>query len=512
MRVFALLVAGGLATSLTATAADGPLKQANDPYYQSAEAQLRATLARTPNTRRAKNIILFVGDGMGITTVTAARIYQGQKAGRDGVSNKLTFEQLPYAAFSRTYSHDSQVTDSAPSASAMTTGVKSQNGAINVSSVVAENDCAAGLANPTTTIAELAEIAGMSTGAVTTTRVTHATPAATYAHSAGRDWEDDSDMKPEHIAAGCVDIARQLIDMRPGDGLDVVMGGGRNLFRPNTVADPEYPEQKGTRKDGRDLIEAWLRRYRGNATYIWNREGFDALDPTRTKRVLALFEPENMAFELDRPKDRAGEPSLAEMTAKAIAILRRNPKGYFLLVEGGRIDHAHHGSNAARALEDAVAFDAAVRVALDRVDLRDTLMIVTADHSHVFTMAGYPSRKNPILGLVDGPDDKPVLALDQKPYTTLGYANGPGAAEKGELREDPSTVDTTAPDYRQQSAVPLRWETHGGEDVPIYASGPWAHLFQGAVDQQYIFHVMNFAGRIKDRAEAATRQQRKRRR
>ena len=499
---FAVFIAAIGAASPGRTA---DIPQAQDPYYVSANAELRAALKRTPNTRAAKNIILFVGDGMGVTTVTAARIYQGQKAGRDGASNKLVFEQLPYAAFSRTYSHDSQVTDSAPSASAMTTGVKSQNGVLNVSSAVAENDCKAGLANPTTTIAELAEAAGMSTGTVTTTRVTHATPAAAYAHAAGRDWEGDADMKPDDIAAGCLDIARQLVEMRHGDGLDVVMGGGRSRFLPADVADPEYPDKTGARKDGRNLVEAWARRYRGDAAYVWNRQGFDALDTKRTRRVLALFEPENMAFELDRPKDPAGEPSLAEMTAKAIAILRRNPNGYFLLVEGGRIDHAHHGSNAARALEDTVAFDAAVKTALDTVNLRDTLVIVTADHSHVLTMAGYPSRRNPILGLVDGPDGKPVLALDQKPYTTLGYANGPGAAKQDEFREDLSNVDTTAPDYRQQSLVPMRAETHGGEDVPIYAAGPWAHLFQGTVDQQYIFHVMNHAGRIKQRADKRSR-------
>ena len=493
--------------SLTAVAraADGPLVQRDDAYFVSADADLRATLKRTPNTRRAKNIILFVGDGMGVTTVTAARIYQGQKAGRDGVSNKLVFETLPYAAFSRTYSHDSEVTDSAPSASAMTTGVKSRNGVINVDSSVAENDCRAGLAHPTTTIAELAEIAGMSTGVVTTTRITHATPAATYAHAAGRDWEGDADMKPEQVAAGCIDIARQLVEMRYGDGLEVAMGGGRSRFLPATAADPEYPDKTGTRKDGRNLTEDWLRRYAGNASYVWNRAGFDALNAKTAGHVLALFEPEHMQFELDRAKDPAGEPSLAEMTTKAIDILRRNPRGFFLLVEGGRIDHAHHANNAARALDDAAAMDDAVKAALAATNSRDTLIVVTADHSHVFTMAGYPSRNNPILGLADDADGKPALANDGKPYTTLGYANGPGAAKDDAPREDLTSVDTKAADYKQQALVPARAETHGGEDVPIYASGPWAHLFQGVVDQQYIFHVMNHAGRITQRAEAATR-------
>ena len=503
-RTFGLtLMTTGIA--LTAAYAGDAVPQTKDPYYTSAEAELREALARRPNTRPAKNIILFVGDGMGVTTVTAARIYQGEKRGRDGVSNKLVFETLPYAAFSRTYSHDASVTDSAPSAAAMTTGIKSRNGTLNVNSSVAENDCAAGLANPATSIAELAERIGMSTGAVTTTRLTHATPAAVYSHSAGRDWEGDADMKPEDIAKGCVDIARQLVEMKAGDGLEVAMGGGRSRFLRADQTDPEYPDRKGSRKDGRDLTQAWLDRYGRSANYIWNKQAFDALNPATAGHVLALFETEHMQFELDRAKDKAGEPSLAEMTTKAIQILKRNPKGFFLLVEGGRIDHAHHGGNAIRALEDTSAMDDAVKAALAATNARDTLIVVTADHSHVLTMSGYPSRTTPILGLADDGTGKPAMAGDAKPYTILGYANGPGADAEGKPRANLSNVDTTAHDHRQQALVPMRAETHGGEDVPIYASGPWAHLFQGVVDQQYIFHVMNHAGRIKQRAEAAIR-------
>ncbi|MEQ1755173.1 MAG: alkaline phosphatase [Micropepsaceae bacterium] len=497
-RSHALLSVAGALFSLTtlavATHAGDRLPQANDPYYTDSEDQLEASLRLKPNTGRAKNVILFIGDGMGITTVTASRIYQGQKAKRDGVSNKLVFESLPYSAFSRTYSHDSQVTDSAPSAAAMTTGVKSRNGTLGEDLNVPENDCAAGLKHQVTTIAELAEQAGMATGAVTTTRVTHATPAATYAHTAGRDWESDADMPDDAIKAGCIDIARQLVEMKYGDGLDVVMGGGRDRFFPVELTDPEYPEKKGMRKDRKNLVEDWLARYSGNGTFVWNRQGFNAVDPAKTGHLLALFEPSHMQFEADHAKDKAGEPSLAEMTAKAIDILKRNRNGYFLMVEGGRIDHAHHAGNAARALEDTVAFDNAVKTALASTSEADTLVIVTADHSHVLTMSGYPSRNNPILGKVD--TDK---GSDAKPYTTLSYANGPGATVDGKPRDDLSDDDTTAQDFKQQSLVPLKAETHGGEDVPIYAMGPWAHLFHGTVDQQYIFHVMNYATQLSQR-------------
>jgi alkaline phosphatase len=496
------LLAGGFALSAaSAIAADGPLVQADDPYYQRAQNQLQRNLDVVPNTRRAKNIILFVGDGMGIATVTAARIYQGQQAGRDGVSNILTFENLPYSALSRTFSDDSQVTDSAPSAAAMTTGVKSRNGTINVSSAVANDDCKAGLANQVTSIAELAEIAGMSTGAVSTARITHATPAATYAHTAGRDWE--SKVPDAAKAEGCIDIARQLIEWRYGDGMEVAMGGGRRNFLPSDVADPEYPDKKGERPDGRDLTREWLKRFSNSGTYIWNKAQFDALNPADVGHVLALFEPSHMQYEMDRVGDGAGEPSLAEMTTKAIAILKKDPQGFFLMVEGGRIDHAHHAGNAARALADTVAFDAAVKAALAATDARETLIIVTADHSHVFAINGYPDRNNPILGLVvEG--GKLQLAKDNKPYTTLSYANGPGA-RVNEPREDLTKVDTTDKDFHQQSLVPGDAETHGGEDVSIYANGPWAHLFRGTVDENYIFHVMDRAGSIHERAETIIR-------
>jgi alkaline phosphatase len=118
-------------------------------------------------------------------------------------------------------------------------------------------------------------------------------------------------------------------------------------------------------------------------------------------------------------------------------------------------------------------------------------------------MSGYPSRNNPILGTVNGPDGKPEKGLDGKPYTTLSYANGPGAAPDGKARDDLTDNDTKLLDFKQQSLVPLKAETHGGEDVPIYAQGPWAHLFHGTVDQQYIFHVMNFAAKIQARAKVS---------
>ena len=144
----------------------------------------------------------------------------------------------------------------------------------------------------------------------------------------------------------------------------------------------------------------------------------------------------------------------------------------------------------------------AVRKAYELTDPRNTLIIVTADHSHVFTIAGYPHRGNPILGLVKevpNRDGEPTqLALDKLglPYTTLGYANGPGWRDATTIptkRPDLTAVDTTSLDFLQEATVPLDAETHAGEDVAIYANGPRAYLIHGVMEQNWIYHVMKEA-------------------
>jgi alkaline phosphatase len=481
-----------LLTAMPAAAqAPATLTQTNDSYFLAAEAELAARLAVQPRTGRARNVILFIGDGMGVSTVTGARIHQGQRRGVDGESNRLAMEQLPFLALSRTYTHDAQVADSAPTATAMVTGVKTRNGVLGLDQSAALQDCPSSRGREVTSIFGLAAAAGYGTGVVSTARVTHATPAAAYAHTPFRDWEADANMPAAAIAEGCIDIARQLVEWAPGNGLNVALGGGRTYFLPTTATDPETPTLRGRRRDGRDLTAQWLARYpNNNAAYVWNLAQFNAIDPTRTQYLLGLFEPSHMQYETDRARDTAGEPSLTEMTERAIDILSRNERGYVLMVEAGRIDHAHHASNAYRALEDTLALDAAVAATMRRVNLDDTLVIVTADHSHVFNIAGYPQRNNPILGLVRDPQGRITQGTDGRPYTTLGYQNGPGAVPAAEPRPNLSNVDTTAPDFLQQALVPLESETHAGEDVTIYAAGPQAHLFAGTVEQNYIYHVI----------------------
>lgn len=293
------------------------------------------------------------------------------------------------------------------------------------------------------------------------------------------------------LAQGCRDIARQLIEGPVGPNLEVILGGGRSSFLPETAPDPEHADRMGKRKDGRDLISQW-RAANPSGIFAWNASQFAAFDPRSGARLLGLFEPGHMRYEADRAADIAGEPSLTEMVELAITRLSSDPDGYVLLVEGGRIDHAHHAGNAYRALTDAAALDAAIARAMELVDLSETLIVTTADHSYTLTISGHPKRGNPILGTVASGDARPILARDGHAYTTLGYANGPGASAPGE-RPDPARENSAAPDYRQQATVPLSSETHAGEDVLTRASGPDAHLFRGTIEQHTIFYILRDA-------------------
>jgi alkaline phosphatase len=475
-----------------ASPASAPPRQASDSYYVKAHDAVAGRIAERGG-KHATNVILFIGDGMGIATITAARIYAGQSKGVDGESYQLAMDKLPYSAFSKTYTHDSQVADSAPTAVAMTSGIKSYNGTLGITQAADIGNCASAVGNGVDTLWEIAHAKGLATGVISTARITHATPAATFAETTMRDAESDADMKPADRAAGCTDIASQLLDHPKGGNFDVILGGGRQKFLPATMADPEYAGQKGDRTDGRNLMDEW-KAQRLNRTAVTDKAGFDAFNWTGDGQILGLFEPSHMQYELDR--DSSKEPSIAEMTTAAIKRLGRNPKGYVLMVEGGRVDHALHAGNAARALGDAKALDDAVAAARAATNPDDTLIIVTADHSHTLTIQGYPDRGNPILGLVQE-GGKLIKGRDGKPYTTLSLANGPGSicreqADKTYVcdRPDLTNVDTTTKDFLQQSLTPMGSETHGGEDVAIFAGGPGANLFSGVVEQNEIFHVM----------------------
>ena len=341
-----------------------------------------ATTTDRGGGRKAKNVILFIGDGMGVSTVTAWRSIQSAWL------VELVMDQFPYTALSRTYSADSITPDSAPTMTAMMTGKNTNAGVLGLDDTTEYNDFNGdGNGRPLRTLLEQAKRNDMKVGVVSTARVTHATPAATYAHINNRDNENAIALQSLPTDA--------TYNEALGDGIDVLFGGGRRHFVPNTILDEE--SARGSRSDARDLRAEYQA---AGYTYVDNTTEFNSLG-RQSLPVLGLFESSHMEWEWDRASDAGGEPSLTAMTLKSIDLLKRGQRrrggsnrdnGYFLMVESGRIDHAHHDGNALRALHDTQEFDKAIAAAIQAVDLRDTLIIISADHSHVFNIAGYPLR------------------------------------------------------------------------------------------------------------------------
>ena len=418
--------------------------------------------AEITEKNEAKNVIIFIGDGMGISTITAARIFDGQSQGKKGEEHELAFDTFENLALIKTYNTNAQVPDSAGTATAILSGYKTNIGAINVPPALIEavSPDVCNLDVLPDTLTERAQKAGKAVGILSTARLTHATPAAMYGHVPLRSLEADSDMKGPF--ENCDSLAQQMVD----SPAEVILGGGSKEFS-----------------------EAQIETLKTDFIYVANKT---EMMGAQKGKLRGLFNRSHMSFEADRGE--TDEPSLAEMTSVAIDRLSSDEDGYVLMVEAGRIDHAHHGTNAYRALVDTQALNEAVKVAKAKSS-EDTLIMVTADHSHVFTMAGYPVRGNPILGLVRPLDrntgqvsEDYAKAEDGKPYTTLGYHNGPNVREA----DSPALTDNMvqAKDFRQQTAVQLGSETHAGEDVALFATGPGAENVRGVMEQDEIYNVM----------------------
>ncbi len=446
---------------------------------------------------KAKNVIFMLGDGYGMTTMTAARIY---KVGEDG---ELTLDTLPETAFVKTFSQDAQVTDSAPSMAAYMTGVKMNNEVISMSSDTSARDaagkdyvlssgdtlCPTTNGKPVQTLLELFKSKGLPVGVVTTTRITHATPADTYAHICHRDGENA--------------IAAQLVPNGAGynkslaDGVDVFLGGGKSFFTPTTAG--------GKRTDGRDLI-AELKA--ANYTVAGSTADLNAIDPSKLDsktKIAGLFTKSHMTYNLDR--DPALEPSLAEMTSKAIDVLNQKAKnqGFFLMVEGGRIDHALHETNARRALEEASMFDDSLKTAISKMKvidptLKNTLIVVTADHDHSIVLNGYAKRtgktteSNPgVLGLAKSYINGNLLTdINTMPYSIIGFGNGENRPMTRTALTDATVFDKN---YHQEAVIQTAAgsETHGGADVFLGAIGNGADQFHGVLENIDVYGLVRKA-------------------
>ena len=431
---------------------------------------------------QAKNIIFFLGDGMGPTAITAARIF------RHGEGGLLNFERLERTARIKTYSNDFQTTDSAPSMGAYMTGVKINQDGISMKDARAidpGNDangnrtvdlCGADNGHVAPTILELAKAKGKAVGAVTTTELTHATPASTFSHVCHRD--------------AAYSIARQIVPGGEGynvalkDGVDVLMGGGRHHFTP-------YDKDRNPkgRADGRDLMAEFAAQ-----GYAVARTRADMMSARAGRKFVGIYSADDhMDYSLAR---RPEQPTLTEMALKAIELLSKDPDGFFLMVEGGKIDHALHDTNARNALADTVAFDEAIQAAIDRMrsidpGLENTLIVVTADHDHTMVLNGYPKRGNPVLDIVRGyANGEPTRDADGKTFTTLVFGNGPN---RPDLRADVDSATALSEDYHQETGVRWSSESHGGGDVKLYATGAGSAPFKGTIENTRVFDLMKAA-------------------
>jgi len=469
-------------------------------WYRSGQAEIARRRERTA-AGTARNLVVFIGDGMSLATISAARILAGQRAGGPGEEHSLAFERFEHLALAKTYNTNQQTPDSAGTMTAMATGVKTFAGGIGVDQLAERSNCESAAGRERVSLLDLARRAGLATGIVTNSRITHATPAALYAKSPERRWEDDSGLSPTAREQGCRDIARQLVEYDVDGWFDVVFGGGRSGFLPAAAFDPEYSDERGRRQDGADLTELWRKRF-PDGRYVWNREQFEALPETPGGPVLGLFDRSHMQYRHDSASDGAGEPSLVEMTVRALDLLQHRAAsapeadgstGYVLVVESARIDHAHHAGNAFRALDETILLSEAVAAVFERVDPDETMIVVTADHGHALTFGGYGGRGNPILGRTHGPGpagEPPRLArdIDGKPFTTLNYINGPGY--RPGPRPDLAPGEPRDPDYKQEAVFGVSQATHGGEDVAVYATGPGAEALTGSIEQHLIFHAL----------------------
>jgi len=349
------------------------------------------------------SVILYIGDGMGTEQRKAAQWYSV------GMAGSLIMDELDNAGASMTSSADSLITDSAAAATAISTGIKTDNGVIGMDPFF----------NTLQTILEIAKSKGMSTGLVTTTHVTHATPAAFASHVENR--------------VMMTKIAHQILST----GVDVVLGGGEDEFLPTSELGQYI--QPGERTDGRNLInEAISSGY----TYISNATELSAIDTTNTNKLLGLFADEGMV--------KPFTPTLSSMTDIAIKVLKKNPKGFFLMVEGGQIDWTGHSNDALNNILDTLGFDEAVNVGSNYlIENTQTLLIVTADHET-------GGMSTDLISSGSANEDGPFYMPDLTPF----YIN---------------------------------WSTpgHTAVNVPVTSSGPQSENLIGTYENTYIYEMMS---------------------
>ncbi len=412
--------------------------------------------ANKEEIQSAKNIILFIADGMGFNSISAARYYKKPHA-----IQWLHIESFPQIGIVRTHAAYDRVTDSAAAATAMAIGCKTNHGVLGYCSTSQTK------IDTKTIRKNLFEIAfenNKNLGIITTTHVGDATPAAFYARSSSR--------------KNFQEITKQLLDSK----LSFILGGGRKSFYPSTWEDPESKE-KGERKDELNLIKSLEKK---GWKYVESQKQLIALKPTESLPVIGLFEYENMQYELDRKSDQLGEPSLTEMVEWGTKYLQAKKisekNGFFLVVESGRIDHAAHYNYGAHYLSEILQLDESVKKADSLTNDQDTLIIVVSDHeTGGFSFNGYDSSpfKSVLSPLGNVTDPKTISTRRKRSIIT--WATGPGHLD----------VSNKNDKSQQKSAHLMNKATHTASDVPIMAKGINSELFTGFMDNTHIFSKLN---------------------
>lgn len=403
-----------------------------------------AGVAQDPPAAEVRNVVLLIGDGMGVSQVTLARLIHGKP---------LAMDEFPVTGLAITVSADHPVTDSAAAATALASGTKTGNFAVGV-----DPD-----GKPLETVLEQARRLGKATGLVTTSKITHATPASFAAHVSHRSKEGD--------------VARQYLDA----GVDVLLGGGRKFFDKELVG--KFADKRYAVIETKDSLGA------------------------ASDRVLGLFDEDHVPYVLDRGPD---VPSLADMTRAALRILSGKERGFFLMIEGARIDMACHANDAASSVHETIDFDEAIRAALDfaRQDGR-TLVLLTADHATGgLAITEKVRERGRNFAKVKASAERMDKLIKQSPQATA-----PEQIARAVLKEQAGVEDATADELKDYFAakgpydpaallgeivskrlgvtfVPMEYrltkpnETHGhdGAMVSVYAFGPGAGRFAGTMD------------------------------
>lgn len=480
MRTSRKAAAGLLGTVAAITAAGLAIGASGDEDRSAA-------LAREIDSSRPKNVILLVGDGMGDSEVTLARYYGKGAAGR------LNMDRLPFRGSSTHYVLKAgpgpnylpnYVGDSAPTATAWSTGKRTQDGRVSQGPSTADN--VPGSNAGYGTYMEIARDRGKATGNVSTAEITDATPAGPSSHISQRACQGPADARttcPTEAKtaspAGLGSISEQQVD----EGFDLYLGGGRN----------RYQQKLTTAADSPDVVQ--YAKDKGY-TYVTTKQQLAGVTKLQTgtsrTKVLGLFTPGNMTtqyaplfarnkayYDANPNRDpqtqggspttrckeqaRGDEPSLSEMTQQALSLLEQDKDGFALQVEGASIDKRDHAADVCGQIGETLGFDDAVGVALDyQAQHPDTLVIVTADHAHTSQMT-YAEGTLPATtshATVQTVDGAPVRVA----YGTAD--TGTGATTSGS-------------------------QSHTGAEVPVWAGGPQAANITGTIDQTDIFAVLN---------------------